>query len=134
MPLVAERMRAARFIAHCQHSAHLRQAALHWTHGHVADIGQSALCHRFHTVRQRLCGWLLRSARSVDAMTIHVTQEGLSHTLGSPRSTVSAAALHLQDHGLIRLRHGRVQLVNRRGLEACACECHVVNEGMTSGR
>lgn len=124
VPGEAHRIRAEHLITHYQQRPYLRRTSLGWVQGHVAAIGQSVICHRFHTLRQRLCRWLLISAESVDATTIPVTQECLAQILGSPRSTVSAAAIQLQDRGVIRLRHGKVQIVDRLALEASACECH----------
>jgi len=123
VPGEALRIDATNFMAHYDRSLQVRQVTFGWIDRHVAAIAQGVLCHRFHTVRQRLCRWLLVFAQSLDGRTVPVTQECLSQILGSPRSTVSAAAITLQDHGLIRLRHGRIQILDRVALEAWACEC-----------
>ena len=127
VPGEAERIGAADLRAHCQRSLQVRQVAFGWIDKHVAAIAQGVLCHRFHTVRQRLCRWLLALARSLDGRTVPLTQECLAHILGSPRSTVSGAAITLQDHGLIRLRHGRIHILDRSALEAWACECYAAD-------
>jgi hypothetical protein len=44
--------------------------------------------------------------------------------LGGRRETVTVAAGHLQDAGLIHYTRGRLRIVNRRGLESAACECY----------
>jgi hypothetical protein len=44
--------------------------------------------------------------------------------LGAERSTVSVAAGDLQRQGLIRYSRGTVEILDRRGLEAAACECY----------
>ena len=43
--------------------------------------------------------------------------------LGTQRTTVTEAAVRLQDEGLIKYSRGRVDLTNVEGLEARACEC-----------
>ena len=46
--------------------------------------------------------------------------------LGVQRTTVTAVARTLQDRGLIRYRRGVVDIVDREGLRATACECYDV--------
>jgi Mn-dependent DtxR family transcriptional regulator len=56
--------------------------------------------------------------------TFSLTQEFLSHILGVRRTTVSIDAHALQEAGLIRYRRGQVTILDRDGLEDCACECY----------
>jgi hypothetical protein len=46
--------------------------------------------------------------------------------LGVRRNTVSVEAHAVQEAGLIRYRHGNITILNRDGLEDCACECYSV--------
>jgi Mn-dependent DtxR family transcriptional regulator len=46
--------------------------------------------------------------------------------LGVRRATVTIIAGALQKAGLIDYSRGRIRIVNRRGLEAAACECYDV--------
>jgi CRP-like cAMP-binding protein len=96
----------------------------------VHQITQSVVCGRFHTVEERLSRWLLVVSDRVMASTFHLTQESISHILGTPRSGVSVAAAALQKAGLIRYHRGQVHVRNRKGLESAACECYrVLKEG-----
>jgi hypothetical protein len=61
-----------------------------------------------------------------------LTHESIAHLLGIPRNRVTAAAVALQDAGVIKYRHGRIGIVNRRRLEAEACECYWI--GRDDGR
>jgi hypothetical protein len=46
--------------------------------------------------------------------------------LGIRRTTVTMLAPALPVRGLIRYRRGHIVLLDRKGLEACACECYDV--------
>ena len=46
--------------------------------------------------------------------------------LGLRRSSVTLVAQTLQSRRLIKYRRKRVEIVNRRGLKAAACECYEV--------
>ena len=85
---------------------------------------QNAACHALHSVRGRLCRWLLQSEDMIGSATFTLTQEFLSHMLGVRRNTVSVEAHALQEAGLIRYARGHITILNRAGLEDCACECY----------
>jgi hypothetical protein len=46
--------------------------------------------------------------------------------LGVTRQSVTVVAGTLQGAGLIRYKHGRVNVLDRAGLEAAACECYAL--------
>ena len=84
---------------------------------------QTAACNRLHEVEQRLSRWLLMTQdRAGDSFDL--TQEFIAHMLGTRRATVTITAGLLQKAGLISYSRGRVQIKNRAGLEASACECY----------
>jgi hypothetical protein len=58
--------------------------------------------------------------------TFTLTQEFLSHMLGVRRTSVTIDAHALQEAGLIRYTRGKIEILNRNGLEDCACECYSV--------
>ena len=91
--------------------------------GHMA---QTAVCYRFHTVRQRVCRWLLTARDRADGNTLALTQESIAQTLGVPRTGVTAVAVELQDAGALRCRHGLITVLNRGPLEGGSCECYRV--------
>jgi len=55
-----------------------------------------------------------------------LTQESIAHLLGVRREGVTVAAGRLQTAGLISYVRGHIYILDRRGLEASACECYRV--------
>ncbi|MFI5179669.1 MAG: Crp/Fnr family transcriptional regulator [Vicinamibacterales bacterium] len=108
-----------------------RRSALHRLIGHYAhalmiQIMQSAACNALHSIEQRTCKWLLMTHDRVFTDEFMLTQEFLSMMLGVARPGVSAAAHDLQRSGLITYSRGQVTVLDRKGLEAGACECYLV--------
>jgi CRP-like cAMP-binding protein len=94
---------------------------------------QSAGCNAHHNLSQRLSRWLLLCSDRSESLTLSLTHEYLADMLGSNRSTVSIAAEHLQNEGLIRYSRGKVVILNRSGLEQRACECyHTVRDHLAN--
>jgi CRP-like cAMP-binding protein len=87
---------------------------------------QVAACNRLHQVEQRLARWLLMSQDRIGADVVPLTQEFLSHMLGTRRASVTVAAGILQKAGLIKYVRGAVTIVNRAKLEDAACECYAI--------
>jgi CRP-like cAMP-binding protein len=85
---------------------------------------QVAACNRAHEVEERLARWLLMSQDRLGGDCVPLTQEFLSHMLGTRRASVTVAAGILQKAGLIKYTRGEVNVVNRKELEDAACECY----------
>lgn len=90
----------------------------------LAQLMQSAACNALHSVEQRCCRWLLSAHDRANDQTIRLTQEALAQMLGVQRTTVTAVIGVLQDQGLIGTGRGRMEVLDRPGLEKRACECH----------
>jgi CRP-like cAMP-binding protein len=82
--------------------------------------------HALHSIRSRLCRWLLQSQDMIGSASFTLTQDFLSHMLGVRRTSVSIEAHALQEAGLIQYTRGHIKILNRDGLEDCACECYSV--------
>jgi CRP-like cAMP-binding protein len=124
LPMEAVRLPARAFVGELTQAPILRQTLNQYVHSVVAQTAQIALCTRFHSARQRLCRWLLTARDHSQADLIEITQDALAQTLGLSRTGVTAIAVDLQDRGLMRCRHGRITLLDHRGLEVLACECY----------
>jgi CRP-like cAMP-binding protein len=90
----------------------------------LVQVTQSVLCNRMHEVDQRLARWLLTSADRMESESLNLTQEFLAQMLGVQRSTVTVAAGDLQRRGMIGYSRGRINILDRAGLSAAACECY----------
>jgi CRP-like cAMP-binding protein len=105
-------------------SPSLRKRLLRYANFLTAQSAQTALCNRLHPVEERLARWLLICQDRVGTDTMSLTHELLSQMLGTRRSTVSLSASILQNAGLIRYLHGKVKVLDRRGLEGTSCTCY----------
>lgn len=104
----------------------LQDLLLRYMHTVLTQISQSAVCNRFHTIRQRLCRWLLTSRDRVQSSELPLTQEFLSLMLGAPPTAVTMTAGALKKSGMIRYRRGQITILDQKGLESNACECYRV--------
>lgn len=90
----------------------------------IAQMMQLVACNALHPIEQRACRWLLFAHDRSGDEPIRLTQETLAQMLGVQRTTISAVARTLQDAGIIHIGRGRVEVLDRPGLEKRACECH----------
>jgi CRP-like cAMP-binding protein len=122
----ALRMSAAHFLKEFRLGVPLQKVLYSYTHGLMAQISQTAACNRFHIVERRLARWLLMTHDRVQSDQFHMTHEFLGHMLGVRRVGVTRAAQALQKHNLIAYSRGDITVLDRKGLEAAACECYKV--------
>jgi CRP-like cAMP-binding protein len=90
------------------------------------QVAQTVACNRLHHIEQRLARWLLMAQDRVESALVAMTHDFLATMLGTNRPTVSHAAAILEKRKGIEYRRGSVKIVNRKNLEACACECYGV--------
>lgn len=125
----AWRMPAAAIRQAAQQSPPLMQALLGYTQALFAQMAQTSACCRHHSLDQQLCRWLLLHLDHLPGAQMAVTQERIAHMLGVRREGVTMAALRLQKAGIIRYGRGRIEVLDRSGLEARSCECYAVMRG-----
>jgi len=101
-----------------------QRVLLKYTDALIAQISNTAACNRRHTLEKRLCRWLLLLHDRAHSDEFVMTQEFIANMLGGRRETVTVAAGHLQDAGLIHYTRGRLRIVDRPGLENYVCECY----------
>jgi CRP-like cAMP-binding protein len=122
----ALRMKAKALRAELKRRGLLQILLLRYTQALLTQISQTAVCNCLHQVEQRLCRWLLLCDDRVKSGELPLTQGFLAAMLGVRREAVTAAARKLQAAKLIRNRRGRIDILDRRGLENRSCECYQV--------
>jgi len=96
----------------------------------LAQVLQSALCNRFHSVEQRLARWILRSQDRTRSDTFRYTHHFLSQILGTDRGSITTAALALKREGALDYRRAQVTVHDRKALEKASCECYRQGESI----
>jgi CRP-like cAMP-binding protein len=99
---------------------------LRYTQALMTQIAQTAVCNCHHSLEQRLCRWLLLTLDRCVSKDLVITQELVAGILGVRRESITDAAGVLQRAGYINSRRGHISVIDRRGLEATACECYGV--------
>ena len=93
----------------------------------IAQVAQTAACNRHHGIEQQLSRRLLMALdRGAPKSEVRMTQELASSLLGVRREGITAAALKLQNAGIISYRRGRIDVLDRARLEQRSCECYAV--------
>jgi hypothetical protein len=107
-------------------SENVRNLFVSYSETLLSQVQQTVACNAMHTTEQRMCRWLLMMHDRAQGKALPYTHEFLSHMLGANRKSVTLAALSMQSAGLISYRRGRIQVLDRRGLEKAACECYSI--------
>ena len=120
----AYRMPAERFVRLLRECDELQQLALSYVQSLIAQMAQSIVCSRHHSVSERVSLWMLWNSDGLDSDVLSVTHETIAHMLGVRRESVTQAAGKLQAAGWIRTTRGKVLIQNRAGLLQSVCECY----------
>jgi CRP-like cAMP-binding protein len=123
-PGIAMCMPATQFQEAALRNEPLRQLALRHNENLLGQVAQTAACNALHSLEARLARWLLQMDDRADGAPMLLTQDLMSQMLGARRTTVTLLAGKLHENGLIQYRRGRIAILDRRGLEATACECY----------
>jgi CRP-like cAMP-binding protein len=99
---------------------------LRYTQALLTQTTQTAVCNRHHTLDQQLCRFLLHSMDRLGSRHLLMTQELIANMLGVRREGVTEAAGRLQVAGVIRYARGKIEILDRQGLEKRSCECYSV--------
>ncbi len=107
-------------------SEHVRNLFVSYSETQLSQVQQTVACNSMHTTEERMCRWLLMMHDRAQGKALPYTHEFLSHMLGANRKSVTLAAQAMQAAGLISYRRGKIQVLDRPGLEKASCECYAI--------
>jgi CRP-like cAMP-binding protein len=107
-------------------SEHVRDLFVSYSETLLSQVQQTVACNAMHTTEEKMCRWLLMMHDRAEGEVLTYTHEFLSHMLGANRKSVTLAALSMQAAGLISYRRGKIQILDRPGLEKASCECYAI--------
>jgi CRP-like cAMP-binding protein len=102
----------------------LRRLLLAYVQAALVHSAQLVACNTRHSLSQRLARWLLIANDELQSSEIVLTHDSLSRALGVRRAGVTTAIGDMEDAGLIRRGRGRIEIINRGGLEEACCGCY----------
>jgi len=109
-----------------RNSEHVRNLFVSYSETLLSQVQQTVACNSMHTTEERMCRWLLMMHDRAQGKALPYTHEFLSHMLGANRKSVTLAAQAMQAAGLISYRRGKIQVIDRAGLEKASCECYAI--------
>jgi len=120
------RMRSADLLQAFERSTPLLHLLLRYTQALITQMAQTSVCNRHHTVDNAFSRFLLLALDRTSGDELLLTHERVANLLGVRREGVSEAAKRLQRQGLIQYSRGRIQVLDRQGMQASSCECYEV--------
>lgn len=102
----------------------LQTLLLDYFNAHLAQVSRRVACSSFHLMEKRLCSWLLMLHDRARKNQLRLTHERMAQFLGVHRPSLTRIAKTLSDERLINYTRGKLHILDRRGLEAVACECY----------
>jgi len=122
----AMRLRATALTEELSNNASaLPEKVLRYTQMLLAMTARSGACNKLHRLEQQLARWMLLMSDYVGD-ELHLTHELIALTLGVRRAGVTVAANGFRTAGLIGYQRGHIEVLDRVGLEALACECYQI--------
>jgi CRP-like cAMP-binding protein len=118
---IAYRMPAGVFQSELTRCRELQQLALCHVQALITQMSQSIVCIGHHSVRERLCYWLLFNQGAVGSDHLKVTHETIANMLGVRRESITQALGKLQSAGLVASGRGQIQVLDREGLTDAVC-------------
>jgi CRP-like cAMP-binding protein len=118
------RMEVEAFKEQANRNEAFRRVLLLYHSAFQTQISYAVACNGLHMVEPRCCRWLLMTQDRLQSDVLPLTHEFLGIMLGVRRSTVTEVLHPLQEAGLIECGRGKIEILNRKGLEALSCECY----------
>jgi len=104
----------------------LRATLLKYTQFVLLQTSQSAICEAHHSLKQRLCRWLLLAHDALDGGVIPLTHQMLARLLGVRRASVTECLRMLEDEEALENTRALIRVRDQARLESLACGCHTL--------
>lgn len=92
---------------------------------YVRQISQRSICNMYHSVKERLCTWLLLVQDYCGERTLRITHEQMARILGVYRPSITCIALEMRKKKLINYSRGGLSIRDRHKVEDSACPCYL---------
>ncbi len=107
----------------------LRATLLKYTQFVLLQTSQSAICEAHHSLKQRLCRWLLLAHDALDGEDIPLTHQMLARLLGVRRAGITECLRVLENEGALENTRALICIKDQGTLENLACGCHALIKG-----
>lgn len=121
----AKRIDAVTFEKLIRSNEQMRHGLNHFLTLYIKQISQKAICNMYHSVKERLCTWLLMVQDRCGRTTLNLTHEQIARTLGVYRPSITCIAQELREMKLINYSRGGISIRNRERVENSACTCYL---------
>jgi len=120
----AQRVDAETFEKLLRMNEKVRMELSHSVDLYIRQISQKAICNMYHSVKERLCTWLLMVQDRCGRKILNLTHEQIARTLGVYRPSITCIAQELRQNKLISYSRGGILIRDRRRVEQSACSCY----------
>lgn len=120
----ANRIDSATFARLLRSNDGLRTGLNKFLDHYIRQISQKAICNMYHSVKERLCTWLLMVQDRCGKSTLNLTHEQIARILGVYRPSITCIAQELRDMKLINYSRGGISIVSRERVKKSACTCY----------
>lgn len=121
----ATRLDAVTFEKLLRSNQNFRESLSPFVDTYIRQISQKAICNMYHSVKERLCTWLLMVQDRCGQSKLNLTHEQIARTLGVYRPSITCIAQELRESKLINYSRGGISLRNRARIEDSACACYI---------
>ena len=115
---------ALRLRSEFNNSSGTRMLLLRYAQSLIANMAQTAVCYRHHSIDQQVSRCLLMFLDRLPGNRVAATQQLIANLLGVRRAGVTQATGKLQKLGVIRYKRGQIMVLDRSKLEKQSCECY----------
>ncbi len=92
---------------------------------YIKQISQKSICNMYHSVKERLCTWLLMIQDRSGQSKLDLTHEQMARSLGVYRPSITCIAQELRKMKLINYSRGGLSIQSRDQIKKSACACYV---------